>query len=424
MLHVAVAPLRIPLLSILNVTARRRFALLWLACFSLLLCLCFGFSYVVDPWGLHGLPRWQGFNAVKLRPDRSIGDIKLAAALAARPDAIILGNSRMDIGFDPAAPAWRGIADRPYNLGVPGAGIRGSISHLETLVHQGIVPRLVVVGLDPFDFLGASTSDMPRPTDGWFWRKLRLSAQSVATGEAFADSLRTVLEQGNSHVAQVAEDGFNPMTDYVALANDEGYFNLFRQSAQEIARRLAHVNRTADWHRSANDLAIDRLLAMAWEHGFRIEAVIYPFHLETHALIDGNELGPMFLDWRQTMAGKFRSAATGGAKVRLVDAAIFNEVTTEPIPPRGNTREHMQWYWDPGHFKKALGDRLLACLLPGTQEAIEPCSRSALVTDRPPEKAQYRDELLRWYQQRPEVLRDVQEILKTSLATVSQGGTR
>jgi hypothetical protein len=40
----------------------------------------------------------------------------------------------------------------------------------------------------------------------------------------------------------------------------------------------------------------------------------------------------------------------------------FNSIapyTTEPIPPGGDTQTRMKWFWDPGHFKKELGDVML-----------------------------------------------------------------
>jgi len=39
------------------------------------------------------------------------------------------------------------------------------------------------------------------------------------------------------------------------------------------------------------------------------------------------------------------------------------------VPPPGDTRTEMRWYWEAGHFKKSLGEIMLATMFaaPGNQ---------------------------------------------------------
>ena len=391
---------------------RHRFAWIWLIAFAGVMLGTAAFNFLVDPYGLHDVPRWSGFNAVKPRPERSAEDIKLAAALDRRPDAVILGNSRADIGFDPASPAWQGVAKQPFNLGVPGSGLESSIRLLETLVAHGIEPKLVVLGLDPFDFLGSSPAAARPPRDDWTTRAARLRLQSLFTGQALEDSLNTLAAQRDPDAAVILANGFNPMRDYLAIAHNEGYFDMFRQRGLDLFARFSRLNRSADGHGSSADHALERLFALAAEHGIRVEAVVYPFHYEIHGLMEAASLSDAFVDWRLAMAERFSHAAAQGIRVRLVDAAVLNVRTTERIPPRGNTRQEMQWYWDPGHFKKAFGDRLLACILPGDEAALAQCRDESLLA-APPTQASYRESLHDWGRQRPDLTRDVEEIVRT-----------
>jgi hypothetical protein len=52
--------------------------------------------------------------------------------------------------------------------------------------------------------------------------------------------------------------------------------------------------------------------------------------------------------------------------VELWDFTGFSPYTGESVPPRGDTGTELRWYWEAGHFKKSLGDLLLADML-GTQ---------------------------------------------------------
>src|SRR4051794_35563137 len=47
---------------------------------------------------------------------------------------------------------------------------------------------------------------------------------------------------------------------------------------------------------------------------------------------------------------------------RLIDFSGYNEFTTEPVPSDGDRGAQMQWYWESGHYKSALGDHILATI--------------------------------------------------------------
>jgi len=45
--------------------------------------------------------------------------------------------------------------------------------------------------------------------------------------------------------------------------------------------------------------------------------------------------------------------------VKFFDFCSYSRYTTEPFPQLGQTITDMRWYWDPGHFKNALGDLVI-----------------------------------------------------------------
>jgi hypothetical protein len=48
--------------------------------------------------------------------------------------------------------------------------------------------------------------------------------------------------------------------------------------------------------------------------------------------------------------------------IRIFDFAGYDEFTTEAVPPPGDRRSEMRWYWEPGHYKSLLGERILAVI--------------------------------------------------------------
>lgn len=372
--------------------ARRHFAALWLAAFVLALAAVAAFTRLADPYGLYEGPRWTAFNALKARPDLTLGDIKLASALRLRPDAVILGNSRADIGFDPQSLAAHGWGERPYNLAVPGSGIETNLHQLRTLLDQGVVPRRLLVGVEFLDYLerrGAGPGralTQPRP---WPERLLRLRLQGLFTLTALKDSLATVAAQHRDDTPVLRGDGFNPLREYPTLARKEGYFSLFRQRGLENARRLRDSRPPADWEDTHDYRALERLLTLAAERDIRVDLVVYPYHAQVIGLFARYDLLPAFAAWKSALVTLTDRRATAGTAVRLWDFSGLDERTTEAIPPRNDKQSVTRWYWEAGHFKAALGDEILRRI---REEA--PAHRLAPPRQRPPDLAPTLDALL------------------------------
>lgn len=387
---------------------KRRFGFLWLASTLAVFGASALFNRLVDPYGLYPSPRWSGVNAVKARPDRPLGDIKLVNALRMRPEVVILGNSRADIGLDPAHPALKG--QKTYNLAVPGSAISASARQLETLLAAGIRPRLLIIGVDFFDYLDDSPPPASPPADDWDNRELRLRLQGLFTLASLGDSLATLQAQRAAFPATIRDDGFNPLLDYVALARTDGYFALFRQRGLEYARRLKGGKWPADPRATASHRAVERLLALARGNGIRVEMAIYPYHAQIFGLLDRYGLLPAFAAWQAAMGDTVNRAAAAGTAVRLWDFALADESAAEAIPAPRDRQSTTRWYWEAGHFKAALGDRML-------ERMLSPASSAGFgrlmgpATGTPAELGERLQAVLR---EHPDEARDVIEIVRAT----------
>jgi len=84
------------------------------------LLLVAGVVVLADPYGLYGVVRRPGLNAEKPVPQHFRNEIKLAGAQRLGAIQFLVGNSRVEVGFDPDSPVLGGDA---YNLGLAGTGI-------------------------------------------------------------------------------------------------------------------------------------------------------------------------------------------------------------------------------------------------------------------------------------------------------------
>ncbi len=366
-------------------TPRRRFARLWLLTLALSLAAVALYNAFIDPWGLHGLVRIDGVNAVKIRPERAIGELKLARALRHRPDALILGNSRADIGMDPTHGSVVALARRPFNLAEPGARLTAQVRQLEALLTAGHRPHLLLVGLELFDLLNAEPLRRTdwRPRDD-LWAQQRVTRlQSVITLSALGDSLLTLRAQHDPHAATLRDDGFNPLRDYEGMAAREGYAPLFRQRAAENARRIGAHRWPSRLDATADFIALRRLLELADQHDIRVECFTYPYHAHILGTLHRAGLMDEVAAWKQALADTVHAAAAQGANVRLWDFVAVTPETAEAVPPPGDRHSVTHWYWEGGHFKAALGHRMLERMLGtgGTENFGRQLPPEAVATD-------------------------------------------
>ena len=329
------------------------------------------FNLCVDPYGTFRLFEISRFNRIKLYPDHDIATIKLNALRNARPDALILGNSRAEVGFDPKHAAWgkRGFRS-VYNAAVPGAGIGTAWNFLRQseATHR---PEFVLLGIEFFDFLGGPDKPItPDKGNARGWRDDVLwGVRATLTMQALIDSLTTVRIQFQKNPAQLTERGFNPLLEYKDSVRVEGYYAFFRQRAEENARNhaLKPANLFARGTSSSTDF--EHLRAMVrWSLKNQVELrmVIFPYHAQLLVMIDELGLWPLFEEWKRQVTrviDQERAIYQSGPQVKLVDFSGFSRFATEPVPKKGDLDTEVKWYWEAGHFKRELGDLVVTrCL--------------------------------------------------------------
>ncbi|PIF12699.1 hypothetical protein [Janthinobacterium sp. 13] len=319
-------------------------------------CLVCAFVYIVDPYNLYGAVRRENFNAVKPGLSRYQSQIKHAHALRLQPSFIILGNSRAEMGFDPRAAAFGAMQGDGYNMGIPGTAMATAISQFAQLTQAGIKPGTVIVGIEFIDFLKPAVAPPVRTEASsghvpGFWR-----FDALFSLASVKDAVKTPFIQHDRAAFTIAPSGLNPALDYGAHAVRDGYYKVFKHRAQKSAARFVKMSK-ADFADGDFQAMHDFLVAMSATQA-DIKLVIYPYHAQMLTLFEGAGLWPLFEEWKQQVVLEVASVKKQypSARISVTDFSGFGLYNCEPIPTQQQRHASTRWYWEAGHFKRALGD--------------------------------------------------------------------
>jgi hypothetical protein len=307
-----------------------------------------GANFAVNPLGIYRAP--------------GAGDIYPAATYYARlkktedvkrlkPDAIVTGTSRADIGLDPRPEFFPGMVS--YDFALSASTIREQRAALEFA--EAVHPlKEAVITLDLFAF------DAHRLENKAF-EPQRFSPAALRPMTSFFNTYGTLvtidtLIASIKHLRAMR----HPERFSAILANG-------RNSAGDIAYDVSvhGADRLFDKPRNAEEIAadnftfnypdggatfghLDAMLAVARANGTKAFLVISPVH-ESYL----KTLNP-------ALAAEWKTRVTKIARaygVPLWDFAYENAVTADK-----------KWFWDSNHYKPALGDVVLRKVLKGSRE--------------------------------------------------------
>ncbi|WP_028104699.1 hypothetical protein [Pseudoduganella violaceinigra] len=319
---------------------------------------------VADPYGLYGMLRRPGLNADKPSPKRFRNEIKLAGARRVAATQFLLGNSRVEVGFDPDSPQLGGGA---YNLGLAGTGTMVAAGQLQYLRQSGVRPARVIAGIDFHDALlrpgQRSVREQPiMPAAGWAWR-----FESLFSLGALRDAAATFAMQGDREAESMTGRGLNPLRQYETFARHDGYYKIFRQRAEESAAALvAKAAGKLDREGVQDELRALLDAAANGNPGVDLHLMVYAYHAQMLALYEASGLWPRFEEWKTLLLQEVEAARARYPQARIVvhDFSGFGDYNCEAIPGPGE-QGATRWYWEAGHQKPALGEEMMRRMLGG-----------------------------------------------------------
>ena len=327
-------------------------------------------NLIIDPYGTFRLVDIRGLNHIKPYPDHNLETIKAHAVRHMSPDALILGNSRAEVGFDPTHDAWKSASYHSvYNAAIAGTSPSTAWNQLQKIA-QRQSPKFILLGIDFFDFPiqpDKNVTPSTKPSNSKL-DDIRWTLSATLTVQAMIDSVTTVRRQFQENPQQLTMQGFNPLLEYKDIAKMEGYWSLFRQRLEDNAKN--HGRKPANIFLRGTQSSptfddIRRIVRWSAENNTKLRLVIYPYHAQLLLLIDEVGLWKTFEEWKRQILRIVieESLKSPESNIALIDFSGFSEFAQEAIPSKQDKKTATKWYWEAGHFKKELGDHILSCCI-------------------------------------------------------------
>lgn len=310
------------------------------------------------------MPRLRHINLTKPYLEHDMELTRLIAARRVCASIGIFGNSRTEVGLDPDSTVIHTVAQSAFNHAISGSLPITAYRQLGWLRQVGCMPKTIIIGVDFFDFLGSPPSPPlpsialdPPPT-----LTARFLSRSVVSLAGLGDSLRTLRVQFETHPATTTPLGYNPLHNYIREVEHSGHRTLFRQRLEDNLQTWRNKSRTIEDPTSAANMAFNGILDRAAAGDATVHIVIYPYHGEIRLIIERLGLGALFDDFKKMLVASARKHERG-SPIRVWDFSGISPEIQEAIPELNDRRTHMSYYWEAGHFKKNLGDKMLARML-------------------------------------------------------------
>ena len=305
----------------------------------LLLALVGLFNRVVDPFWYYRDIEIKGLNTVKTKFRRFERHVKPALLVREQPQAIILGSSFSEVGFDPTNPFFTDNGRMSsMNFALAGASWEMVQCDFEFAVTHATIKR-ALIGFHPGNLPAADCA------------KDFASLGKISTGELlFSDrallaSLQTIQEQDEkpSHT----REGM-----YFYAREAAGVDNRFKEYYRARARKNPQCLNAATSNASGLipdariplDLSgLRQLIKTARQHGVELVLFAYPRH--AYSLELDQQCGEQSARWQamKQIAHAAEEAADGSA-VRIWNFDAYNDITAEPVST------HTRYWQDPDHF--------------------------------------------------------------------------
>ena len=331
----------------------------------MLLLLVAALNVAVDPFFVFGTPLVHGFNRYKPATQGREALAKSALLPRAQPHTLLVGTSKVQVGLDPASPAWQ-PEDKPvFNNGLPGSTSPATLATIKDAMAVAPVRRVLVL-LEPIDLMKPFIPFVPAEPRHTSWARLQDLLDATLTRDALQASIDTLAGQWTNLPSGLRPNGqmYDGIFRGPTLA--EGPGALFGQKAPQNAQRVEQIARSLEAQPGAAIAQLDmvrQLVALCREKGVALDLALAPVHADLLRLFDLADLWPRYLLMRKDLARTVAEA--GGNQVRLWNFTGFDPYSTEPVPPLGRRVPPLRWFWEPNHFRPEYGELLLETIYHG-----------------------------------------------------------
>ena len=324
------------------------------------------FNWWVDPYDIYHPSEYKPNNRVWMSKQ-----LRLAKAYRVRnlrPEGIVMGSSRSQLGIDPDHPGWDNVHPR-YNLALPGANLYENYRYFQHSLALN-PPKQLLIGIDFIDFnIFSKLSDdfnesyMVVSREGKFQDHYLTNLMvTLLSSSAIKSSQKKMFYRGEgTHFSNGTE--FSEEVDSQSI----DMRSIMMWSATKFVSRLlmpppAHRFCLDDETRANSSFQyLRQILETAKESEADVRLFIPPMHVYFLEILKTLGIMEDYEKWQNRLIDLIENVDKkypNNQNFPLWDFSGYNTVTMDEVPPVEVSNRSMDWYLDVGHFKKKLGDRI------------------------------------------------------------------
>lgn len=313
-------------------------------------------NLVVDPYGVWGLYRQQGFNLWAARGEDKERLVKPLQALAVKPQAVFLGNSQPLAALD-TETYERLTGQEAYNYALPGASVYEMRRCLEHMLLCSDRLSSVIVAVNFEQFAANPRHPLDRTQPGFDEAQMDSRhitgenlAKTLLSLEALRDSRETLrLNRDHPYGTEFLVGG-----RYADVSQDYRNHRLAWQFQTTITKVLA----LGDYYEGMcldedSFRELQRILDLCSAHDLQVQVCIMPMH--ARAIQMRAPAWDCYEEWLRRLT----------AMVPVWFFEGYDGLTESDALPGQVEMETNPYYWDTHHPKRQVGDMILTRLCGG-----------------------------------------------------------
>lgn len=326
-------------------------------------------NWLVNPFSLFSPPTIPNFNMNKPGYVEHLRLTHVYRVERLQPECILLGTSRTGRGLSPDHPALANLGC--YNLALPAISMyemRRYLQHAQAVRPQ----KLAILAMDfrvfstgpdqsgAFSETRLMVNSQEEKQFNFFSARLPDLTSSLISLPALRASLTTIREQGWVKDTLAANGYWEPLTDRF------NHLAAFSAYTRNSARRFSDLRQNEDVFRK-NTEELRLMLREAYGRGTEIKLLIPPSHAWHWQTLWLSGLWPRFEAMKRQLVSINEEEAlrAGHATYPVWD---FSGTYGPALEPPAGLAQTMRWFWEPVHYKRALGDVLLSRVMGSTEQ--------------------------------------------------------
>ncbi len=311
------------------------------------------FNWFVNPYKIYTPPLVGNLSF----PNPEAGDFtRLTKAYQIRrikPQVVCLGTSRAQ-----AIDVEYGVFDYTpaYNLAVGGANIYEITRYFQHAHH--IQPlKQALLFLDFFSF----NSNHPNRPD-FNESRLSITYEGKDNSRVYLNDIVDTLISFDAFATSINCFKYKLSENNEGSVNKKGYHAQFLKSEMVYARDeyIRFDFEDKETHKSSFDY-YRKILQISYRDNIDLRLAISPSHVRQWEVLADCGLWTKFEEWKRTLTkiNEEEAYLAGKTPFALWDFSLYNEYTTEPVPPLDDVDTEMRWYSDSSHYSAELGRLVL-----------------------------------------------------------------